>query len=130
MLERTRPLSPFLHYRWQYTNTFSILHRATGILLSGGYLVLVYWLIALALGPSAYARALTVLGHPVFKVLPGLALLAFAFHFCSGIRHLLWDAGIGLERREARRSAWIVGVGTVLIAAIIAAVLALGRGEP
>ena len=130
MVERTRPLSPFLHYRWQYTNTLSILHRATGIILSGGYLVLVYWLIALACGPSAYGGALTVLGHPLFKVLLGLGLLAFGFHFCNGIRHLFWDAGIGLERREARRGAWIVGLGTLLIATIVAGVLALGRGAP
>jgi len=34
MLERSRPLSPFLHYRWQYTNTLSILHRVTGIAFS------------------------------------------------------------------------------------------------
>ena len=38
MAERARPLSPFLHYRWQYTNTLSILHRITGVLLSLGFL--------------------------------------------------------------------------------------------
>ena len=33
MAERPRPLSPFMHYRWLYTNTLSILHRITGVLL-------------------------------------------------------------------------------------------------
>jgi succinate dehydrogenase / fumarate reductase cytochrome b subunit len=128
MLERSRPLSPFLHYRWQYTNTLSILHRITGVVLSFGYLVLVYWIIALARGAAAYERAQATLGHPVFRVLLALALIAFAYHFCSGVRHLFFDAGIGLERREARRSAWIVGLGTVLLAATVACVLVLGRG--
>ena len=30
MIESSRPLSPYLNYRWPYTNTLSILHRASG----------------------------------------------------------------------------------------------------
>ena len=48
MREHSRPLSPFLHYRWQYTNTLSILHRVTGIVLSATYLLLMCWLMAVA----------------------------------------------------------------------------------
>ena len=40
MAQRERPLSPFLHYRWQYTNTLSILHRVTGVFLSLGFSVM------------------------------------------------------------------------------------------
>jgi succinate dehydrogenase / fumarate reductase, cytochrome b subunit len=120
MPERSRPLSPFLHYRWQYTNTLSILHRATGILLAGGFLLLVYWLTAIADGPVAYARASRVLSHPSFKVLLAFGLLGLAYHFCNGIRHLLWDVGFGLERRAARRSAWGVVMATVLIVVVVA----------
>ena len=46
-------------------------------------------------------------------------MIAFAYHFCNGIRHLNWDLGRGLERAEARRSARTVVVATILIAAII-----------
>ena len=131
MLERSRPLSPFLHYRWQYTNTLSVLHRATGMTLSGGFLLLVYWVTAIARGPAAYARAAHFLLHPLFKVPLALGLVAFAYHFCNGIRHLLWDAGFGLERREARRSAWMVGLATILIATLLGILISLGRGgEP
>jgi succinate dehydrogenase / fumarate reductase cytochrome b subunit len=126
MLERARPLSPFLHYRWQYTNTLSILHRGTGVILSGGFLLLVYWITAIAGGPAAYARAALLLSHPLFKVLLALGLVAFAYHFCNGIRHLFWDAGFGLERREARRSAWIVAVATILIVAAVGGVVFFG----
>lgn len=118
MRERSRPLSPYLHYRWQYTNTLSILHRATGIILSAGYLLLTCWLMAIARGPVAYAGAERILSYPPFKVLLALGLIAFAYHFCNGIRHLLWDAGYGLERREARRSAWIVVIAVILIVAL------------
>ena len=53
-----RPLSPHLQvYRWQITNTLSILHRLTGFALSAGTLLLVYWLIAVATGPGRFAQA-------------------------------------------------------------------------
>jgi succinate dehydrogenase / fumarate reductase, cytochrome b subunit len=128
MLERSRPLSPFLHYRWQYTNTLSILHRASGIVLSGAFLLLVYWITAITRGPVAYARAAILLSHPLFKVLLALGLIAFAYHFCNGIRHLFWDAGFGLERHEARRSAWIVAVATIVIVAGVGVLVILRGG--
>ena len=128
MSERLRPLSPFLHYRWQYTNTLSILHRVTGIVLSGGYLLLLWWLMAVAQGPTAYAQFADRLAHPLFKVLLALGLASFAFHLCNGLRHLCWDAGFGLERREARRSAWMVVVAVLLIIALVGSVLYLREG--
>ena len=128
MSERLRPLSPFLHYRWQYTNTLSILHRATGVVLSGGYLLLLCWLMAVAQGPTAYAQFANRLAHPLYKVLLALGLACCAFHFCNGLRHLFWDAGFGLERREARRSAWMVVVAVLLIIALVGSVLHLREG--
>jgi succinate dehydrogenase / fumarate reductase cytochrome b subunit len=128
MLKHSRPLSPFLHYRWQYTNTLSILHRVTGIVLCVGFLVLVYWITAIASGPVAYARSMRVLSHPLSEALLGLALLAFAYHFCNGVRHLLWDAGFGFERRAARRSAWIVVLATILISLLVGSIVFFGRG--
>lgn len=128
MLERSRPLSPFLHYRWQYTNTLSILHRASGIILAAGFLLLVYWIVAIARGFVTYTRAALFLSHPLFKVLLGLGLAAFAYHLCNGIRHLLWDAGFGLERREARRSAWIVALATILIIVLLGVTVRFGSG--
>ena len=123
MPARLRPLSPFLHYRWQYTNTLSILHRATGIVLSGGYLLLLCWLMAFAQGPTAYTQFQDRLAHPLFKVLLALGLASFVFHFCTGLRHLCWDLGFGLERREARRSAWMVVMAVLLISALVGGVL-------
>jgi len=128
MPERSRPLSPFLHYRWQYTNTLSILHRLTGIILAVGFLLLVYWLTALARGPLAYARATRMLSHPTFQVLLALGVVAFTYHFCNGIRHLVWDAGFGLERRQARLSAWGVVIATALIAVFVICAVFFGPG--
>ena len=84
-----RPLSPHLQiYRWQVTNTLSIVHRATGVMLSLGLLVLVYWLVAIASGPEAFVNAQALYGAAWFKLpLAGWAF-CFFFHLGNGIRHL------------------------------------------
>ena len=116
MSEPARPLSPFLHYRWRHTNTLSILHRMTGLALSVGLLLLVYWLMAAAGGTRAYARASAVLSLSAFKLVYALLLVAFSYHLVAGIRHLVWDTGRGLERETARRGARLVVVIVILLA--------------
>ena len=128
MLERSRPLSPFLHYRWQYTNTLSILHRATGIVLAANYLLLLCWLLAVAEGPREYAQFVALLGHPTFKVLFALGFASFTYHLCNGVRHLTFDAGFGLERLQARRSGWIVIVVVVLALVLVGGLLRFRGG--
>ena len=128
MAQRARPLSPFLHYRWQYTNTLSILHRITGVLLSLGFFVLVYWLAAAAGGADRYAGALEVLGStPVQLVLFGAAF-AFCYHLLNGIRHLFFDAGKGFELATARRSGYATAVGAVALALAVWFAVRAGLG--
>lgn len=111
---RERPLSPHLGvYRWAYTMTMSILNRATGIALSVALLVLAWWLMAAATGPEAYDRTAAVLGSGAFRLLYAGWLLAFVYHLLNGIRHLMWDTGRGMERREARASGYVVIAATI-----------------
>ena len=115
-----RPLSPHLQiYRFAYTMALSILHRATGLVLSLGLLLLVAWLAAAATGPDCYATFLRFAGSWPVKVLLAGSITAFCFHLANGIRHLLWDLGVGLERAEARRSGRIVVAVTLLLAAAL-----------
>ena len=123
MAQPDRPLSPFMHYRWQYTNTLSILHRVTGIVLSVCFLVLVYWLAAAAAGPEAYAAAVAAIGSPLVQVFLFGGVLSFTYHLLNGIRHLFWDAGYGFELRVARRSGWAVAIISVILALVLWAVL-------
>ena len=112
-----RPLSPHLSvYRmFRYTMFTSFANRVTGAVLSVGLLVLVYWLMAVASGAAAYARAVGILSLPIFKLFYVLVLLAFSYHLVAGLRHLIWDTGHGLERNQSKRSAWIVGGVSVLL---------------
>lgn len=100
-----RPLSPHLTiYRFMYTMALSILHRITGVLMAVGLCALVYWLMSAAAGETEYARAISLLGSGPARMLLLLWLAAFCYHFANGLRHLAWDAGLGLERRAARIS--------------------------
>ena len=131
MAPRPRPLSPHLQvYRPMYTTVLSITHRATGLVLAVGLVLLAWWLLALAAGPTAYEHAYAALRSPLgYLVLAGL-VLAFWYHFCNGLRHLNWDAGRGLEKASARRSGVLVVVATVILAAAtLLAVLSFG-GRP
>jgi succinate dehydrogenase / fumarate reductase, cytochrome b subunit len=128
MAKRERPLSPFMHYRWQYTNTLSILHRLTGIFLAFGLIALVYWLAALAAGPEPYADAAAVLSSPLGNLALVAWSLSFFYHFLNGIRHLFWDAGHGFELKVARQTGWATFIGAIVLTAIFWTVLAVQMG--
>jgi succinate dehydrogenase cytochrome b subunit len=113
----TRPLSPHLsvYQMSRYTLATSIFNRLTGLALSLGLPLLVYWLLAVAAGARAHARAAQWLSLPLMKVVYAGLILAFSYHLAAGIRHLLWDSGRALERAQSRRSAWVVVVVSLLL---------------
>lgn len=114
-----RPLSPHLQvYRLPVAAVTSILTRITGHALVAGILLLVWWLVAAASSPQAFATADWVVRSWLgFIILTGSAW-ALWYHTLAGIRHLFYDAGIGLEIAEARQSSWVVIVGSVALTLI------------
>jgi succinate dehydrogenase / fumarate reductase, cytochrome b subunit len=100
----------------RYTLITSISNRLTGLGLSVGLIVLVYWLMAVAAGSRAYGRAHEILSSGILKLVYALLILAFSYHFVAGIRHLVWDTGRGLERAQAKRSAAVVVVLSLVLA--------------
>ena len=104
-----RPLSPHLQvYRPQMTSMLSVLHRATGIALSAGVVVFVYWLVALASGSAAYGDAAAILGSGWLKFCYAGWSFCFFYHLANGIRHLVWDVGLGFEMNQINASGWFV----------------------
>ena len=129
MSDTKRPLSPHLQvYSWSLEMALSIFHRATGVALGGGALLITWWIIAIATGPDAYDQFRTVMSSITGKVF----LFAFTFslmlHMCNGIRHLFWDMGKGFDLGDSRRSSkmvlflsvfltalsWVIGYGMIL----------------
>jgi len=115
-----RPLSPHLQvYRPQLTSVLSIMNRVTGIAISVGTALLVWWLVAAASGPSAFETVQYVVGSPI-----GLFVLfgwtaSLMYHFWGGIRHLVWDAGHGYELPQVHASGWAVVAATIVSTVLI-----------
>jgi succinate dehydrogenase / fumarate reductase cytochrome b subunit len=111
-----RPLSPHLQiYRWPITMVASIAHRATGLALAAGTLLLSWWLIAAATGPEAYGAFARVAGNPVGEIILFGFLWSLAFHLLNGVRHLAWDIGYGFRVPTAKLTAALVfGVSLLL----------------
>ena len=106
MAQAERPLSPHIQiYRWPINMALSITHRATGIGLALGLILLTWWLLALASGPEAFATVQAVVRSWFGALVLFLWTLALFFHLGNGIRHLIWDAGYGFEIETARTSA-------------------------
>ena len=117
----SRPLSPHLQvYKFTYAMATSIFNRLTGLALSAGLVLLVYWLVALAGGARSFARATTILSSPPCKALYAILIIAFSYHLTAGVRHLVWDTGRGLERTQSRASARAVIVISVVLTLLIA----------
>jgi succinate dehydrogenase / fumarate reductase cytochrome b subunit len=131
MAHAERPLSPHLGiYRWQLTMVLSIVHRATGVALAVGTIVVIALLLALAAGPEAYAQVRGLCGS-----WPGLLLLlgwtwALCFHLFNGIRHLAWDAGWGFEIPHAYLTGWTVVALSIVATGLIWACVFAQRGTP
>ena len=116
-----RPLSPFMFptwYRFQITSTLSILHRITGIGLALGSILLAWWLIAVAANGELFTATHAFIASPIGMLLLFGWSVAFFYHLCNGIRHLVWDAGLGFALRMARRSGYAVLAATVVLTAL------------
>ncbi len=121
-----RPLSPHLQVydMAQMTSATSIASRITGVIWTVGLLILVWWLLAAAAGPRAYATVswflsswLGVLG------LFGLTAAAW-YHTLNGVRHLAYDAGFGFDIPTTYKTGRAVIIGTA-VATILTWIIAL-----
>lgn len=96
-----RPLSPHLSiYRPMLSMMMSILHRITGGALYFGTLLLVWWLLAVATGPGAYAAFQSVASSLIGRLVLFGYTFALLHHLLGGLRYLIWDTGTGFGAAE------------------------------
>jgi succinate dehydrogenase / fumarate reductase cytochrome b subunit len=118
-----RPLSPFFTYRWTLTMALSIVHRITGIALYVGTLLMAWWLIATASGPTAYAAIQGFTSSWIGRLVLFGYTWALIHHMLGGLRHFVWDLGYGYgasEREWLTRAALIGSVTLTLVIWVIA----------
>lgn len=111
-----RPMSPHLQvYRPQITSMLSIFHRVTGVALSAGTFLLVWWLVAAATSDSAFGMVSAVLHSWIGHLVLFGWTAALWYHFCAGLRHLVWDAGYGYELHQVHASGRAALIATAVL---------------
>jgi succinate dehydrogenase / fumarate reductase, cytochrome b subunit len=115
-----RPLSPHLQiYRPMLTMLMSIAHRVSGIGNAIGFLLLVWWLVAISIGPEAYAQVSQFFGSISGRLLLFLFSWSLIHHMLGGIRHLIWDTGHGLGKVSIEVFAWATIVGSTALTVLV-----------
>ncbi|TKZ22432.1 succinate dehydrogenase, cytochrome b556 subunit [Shimia litoralis] len=119
-----RPLSPHLSiYRPQLTSVTSIFARITGVALLGAAMLVVWWFLAAASGAEYYDFVNGLMTSFVGDLVMFAALWALCYHFLSGLRHLIWDIGIGMDVETAEKMGWAVIFGSIILAVIVAVIV-------
>lgn len=110
-----------VHYRLPLAGIVSILHRISGILM---FLLLPFILFLLDTSLTSeisfeYFKGYT--SHWLVKLAILALSWAYLHHFCAGLRHLVMDLHIGLDKDSGRKSA----VGVFAVSLPLAALVAL-----
>jgi succinate dehydrogenase / fumarate reductase cytochrome b subunit len=119
-MTKRRPKHLALHQiRLPLAGYASILHRVSG---AGLFLMLplLIWLLQLSLGSTAESAEMfsAVMGNLLVKLILLGLLWAFLHHFCMGIRILLIDVHVGVEKQQAHNSAVAVMVVSLALTLI------------
>lgn len=120
MNEVKRPLSPHLQvYRLPLTGIISITHRMTGVFLSLGIILIVSIFVILSQGEQAYSSLQISLNLFWVQIFLWGFIYALFFHLCHGVRHLIWDAGMGFDRDDMNRYAVIELIASVILTGLV-----------
>ena len=93
----------------------SLAHRASGVLLFIAIPFAVYLLDLSVISSEGYAEVMTIFQHPLVQLTQILIVWALAHHFFAGIRFLLIDADIGVEKTQAKIGAWLVVITELIV---------------
>lgn len=97
-----------LKIRLPLTGMVSFAHRITGVILFLSLPFVVYILDLSIESEVSFHNAQQILNQPLMMFVQILLLWSIAHHFFAGIRFLLIDAEIGVEKSQARLGAWLV----------------------
>lgn len=119
MIRGKRPVYlNLLKIRLPVMGVVSLAHRASGLLLFLAIPFSVYLLDLSLLSKAEFASVIELLNHPLVLLVELALVWSLAHHFFAGIRFLLIDADIGVEKESARIGAWLVIIAEVLTVVI------------
>ncbi|WP_374261503.1 succinate dehydrogenase, cytochrome b556 subunit [Zoogloea sp.] len=120
ILKKQRPKHLALNeIRLPLPGKVSILHRVSG----AGLFLMLPVLLALfgaSVGsPESYADFTKVVGNPLVKLILSGLVWAYLHHFCAGIRFLLLDVHVGVDKESAVKSARLVLIVSLILTALL-----------
>ena len=117
MTEKRPVYLNLLKIRLPTTGVVSFAHRVSGFLLFLAIPFAIYLLELSVSSSSGFSQSLEYLQQPVLQAIVLVLVWALVHHFLAGIRYLLLDFDIGIEKSGSNLSAWIVLTVEVLIVA-------------
>jgi succinate dehydrogenase / fumarate reductase, cytochrome b subunit len=115
-----RPLSPHLQiYRPMLSMMMSIMHRITGVALSAGIILLVWWFTAASISDDYFNLVNGFFAHWFGRLVLFGFTWALMHHMLGGLRHFIWDTGHGFALNKVE---WLVRanlIGSILLAVLI-----------
>jgi succinate dehydrogenase / fumarate reductase cytochrome b subunit len=117
---RPRPLSPHLGiYRLTMTMAMSFAHRMSGVALYVGVLLLAWFLIAASADASSFAVFSDFIASFIGRVVLFVVSWALFHHLIGGLRHIVWDAGYGLDAPLRDQMAWATLIGGFALTVLV-----------
>jgi succinate dehydrogenase / fumarate reductase cytochrome b subunit len=115
VIKNSRPLSPHLSiYKLQISSVLSIGHRLSGVglffALSGFCWWFIFWVFS-----KFQPCYLECLNSFLVKFILFIASYGYFYHFCTGARHLVWDAGYGFSIKSINLTGWLAVIGSVCL---------------
>jgi succinate dehydrogenase / fumarate reductase, cytochrome b subunit len=112
-------LAQLVKYRLPWAGKVSILHRISGAVLFLLLPFILYLFDQSLASELSYQKFQAFTSNILVKMICLGLIWAFLHHFCAGIRYLLLDLEIGVEKSEANRSAIVVfSLGLALTAVV------------
>ncbi|MFN7835604.1 MAG: succinate dehydrogenase, cytochrome b556 subunit [Burkholderiaceae bacterium] len=113
---RNLSLAQLLAYRLPPAGIVSILHRISGALLFFALPLVLLPLLDKSLSSEiAFEEMKGMVAHPVYKLLLLALIWSYVHHFCAGMRFLLLDLHIGIDRPHYEKNAVSVLVVSVML---------------
>ena len=120
MSKNNKPLSPHLTiYKPQITSLMSISHRFSGTFQSLGNFIIFLYFCVILVGENYYNHANLFFSSILGKVFLFLYIFSICYHLFNGIRHLIWDIGLGFEIKNVYYSGYITVISAIVLNFII-----------
>jgi len=108
------------NYRMPLASIVSILHRISGFLMFALLPFVLYLLQNSLRSEISFAYYQGFVTYPLVKLIILALVWGYMHHFCAGVRHLVMDTHIGLDKDSARQSSAAVLVVSLTLTLIVA----------